>query len=100
MLKSQGLLESEDGSSIASSGGHRGQRLERLSERKKLHKLKRDHEQQESSKRKVLRLEEAQEKSSESDSEDRGRKKKENDKAAIDLDIQVKVINSQQCLYK
>uniref|UniRef100_A0A3B4AT61 Uncharacterized protein n=1 Tax=Periophthalmus magnuspinnatus TaxID=409849 RepID=A0A3B4AT61_9GOBI len=85
LLKSQGLLESEDG---ASSSGSRGQRMERLSERRKLHQLKRDHEQQESSKRKVLRLEEGQEDSSGSDTEDRGRQKKDKEKAGHDLDIQ------------
>ncbi|XP_055022793.1 probable ATP-dependent RNA helicase DHX34 isoform X1 [Boleophthalmus pectinirostris] len=85
LLKSQGLLESEDS---ASSSGTRGHRMERLSERRKLHQLKRDHEQQESTKRKVLRLEEGQEDSSGSDTEDRGRRNKDKDRAGHDLDIQ------------
>lgn len=87
LLKSQGLLESED-KDVASSSGDRGQRMERLSERKKLHQLKRDHEQQERSKRKVLRLEEGQEDSSGSDTEDRGRRKKDKESASKDTDIQ------------
>ncbi|XP_072309089.1 probable ATP-dependent RNA helicase DHX34 [Eucyclogobius newberryi] len=85
LLKSNSLLESEDG---ASSSGHRGQRMERLSERKKLHQFKRDHEQQESNKRKVLRLEEGQEDSSGSDTEDRGTRKKDKERAGHNLDIQ------------
>ncbi|CAL1571021.1 unnamed protein product [Knipowitschia caucasica] len=85
LLKTQGLLESED---KASSSGDRGQRMQRLSERRKLHQMKRDHEQQEGSKRKVLRMEEGQEDSSGSDTEDRGRKKKDKEGAGQNLDIQ------------
>uniref|UniRef100_A0A8C6SBM2 DEAH (Asp-Glu-Ala-His) box polypeptide 34 n=1 Tax=Neogobius melanostomus TaxID=47308 RepID=A0A8C6SBM2_9GOBI len=86
LLKSQGLLETEDKDSA--SCGDRGQRMERLSERRKLHQLKRDHEQQESNKRKVLRLEEGQEDSSGSDTEERGQRKKDKERAGQDMDIQ------------
>uniref|UniRef100_A0A3B5BCG6 DExH-box helicase 34 n=1 Tax=Stegastes partitus TaxID=144197 RepID=A0A3B5BCG6_9TELE len=87
LLKSHSLLESEDS---APSGGDRGQRRERLTERRKLHQLKRDHEQQEGSKRKVLRLEEGQdgEFSSGSDTEETGRKKKDKEGSGQNMDIQ------------
>lgn len=87
LLKSQGLLESED---IPPSSGDRGQRREKLTERRKLHQLKRDHEQQESSKRKVLRLEEGQDgdMSSGSDTEERGKRKKDKERGRHDMDIQ------------
>lgn len=85
LLKSHGLTESE---SSAPSDGDRGQRRERLTERKKLHQLKRDHERQEGTKRKVLRMDEGQEDglSSGSDSEAAGRSKKR--KQEQDVDIQ------------
>ncbi len=75
----------------ASSVGDRGQRLERLTERRKLHQLKRDHEQQESSRRKVLRMDEGQEGefSSGSDTEEAGRGKKDKERAGQSMDIQV-----------
>ncbi|XP_071372596.1 probable ATP-dependent RNA helicase DHX34 [Centroberyx affinis] len=87
LLKSHGLLESE---LSAPSGGDRRQRRERLTERRKLHQLKRDHEQQEGSRRKVLRLEEGQEGefSSGSDAEETGRGKKEKDGTGQNMDIQ------------
>lgn len=87
LLKSHGLLESEDNTP---SGGDRGQRMQRLTERRKLHQLKRHHELQESSKRKVLRLEEGQDEglSSGSDTEEKGRSKKDKERAAHDVDIQ------------
>lgn len=89
MLRSHGLLESEHS---ASSSGDRGKRRERLTERRKLHQLKRDHEQQESTKRKVLRLEEGQEGefSSGSDTEGASKGKKEKDKegSGQNMDIQ------------
>lgn len=90
MLKSHGLLESDCGSS---SDGDRGQRRERLTERKKLHQLKRDHEQQEGTKRKVLRLDEGQdeEHSSGSDTERAGRGKKDKEGTGQTVDIQVRV---------
>lgn len=86
LLKSHGLLESEDGG--APSGGDRGQRRERLTERRKLHQMKRDHELQEGSKRKILRLEECEDGvlSSGSDTEERGRGRKA--KGEQNLDIQ------------
>ncbi|XP_026195613.1 probable ATP-dependent RNA helicase DHX34 [Anabas testudineus] len=87
LLRSHGLLESEDSTP---SGGDRGQRRERLTERRKLHQMKRDHEQQEGSKRKVLRLEEGQdgEFSSGSDTEETGRRKKDKEKSEQNVDIQ------------
>ncbi|KAM4627481.1 putative ATP-dependent RNA helicase DHX34 [Polymixia lowei] len=87
LLRSHGLLESE---SSAPSGGDRGQRRERLTERRKLHQLKREHELQEGSRRKVLRLEEGQEGdgSSGSDAEDAGRGRKDKDRAGQNMDIQ------------
>ncbi|XP_029303031.1 putative ATP-dependent RNA helicase DHX34 [Cottoperca gobio] len=87
LLRSHGLLESQ---SSAPSGGDRGQRRERLTERKKLHQLKRDHEKQESSRRKVLRLDEGQdgEFSSGSDAEGAGRGKKDKEGAGQNMDIQ------------
>uniref|UniRef100_UPI0037E83A26 probable ATP-dependent RNA helicase DHX34 n=1 Tax=Semicossyphus pulcher TaxID=241346 RepID=UPI0037E83A26 len=87
LLRSHGLLESSHSSS---SSGDRGQRRERLTERRKLHQMKRDHEQQESSKRKVLRLDEGQEGefSSGSDREDAGRGKKDKEASGQNVDIQ------------
>ncbi|XP_040903077.1 probable ATP-dependent RNA helicase DHX34 [Toxotes jaculatrix] len=87
LLRSQGLLESEHG---APSDGDRGQRRERLTERRKLHQLKRDHEQQEGSRRKVLRLDEGQdgELSSGSDTEERGKGKKDKEGSGQNMDIQ------------
>uniref|UniRef100_A0A1A8BN18 DEAH (Asp-Glu-Ala-His) box polypeptide 34 n=2 Tax=Nothobranchius kadleci TaxID=1051664 RepID=A0A1A8BN18_NOTKA len=89
LLKSHGLLESEE---TAPSGGDRAKRRERLTERRKLHQLKRDHEQQEGSKRKVLKLEEGQDgelSGSGSDTEERGRGRKDKkDRKEQDVDIQ------------
>uniref|UniRef100_A0A3Q3FXM9 DEAH (Asp-Glu-Ala-His) box polypeptide 34 n=1 Tax=Labrus bergylta TaxID=56723 RepID=A0A3Q3FXM9_9LABR len=87
LLRSHGLLESEHSSS---SSGDRGQRRERLTERRKLHQMKRDHEQQESSRRKVLKLSEGQEGefSSGSDTEETGRGKKDKERSGQNLDIQ------------
>ncbi|XP_010737992.3 putative ATP-dependent RNA helicase DHX34 [Larimichthys crocea] len=87
LLRSHGLLESEHS---ASSSGDRGKRRERLTERRKLHQLKRDHEQQESTKRKVLRLEEGQEGefSSGSDAEGASKGKKDKEGSGQNMDIQ------------
>ncbi|XP_059187362.1 probable ATP-dependent RNA helicase DHX34 [Centropristis striata] len=87
LLKSHGLLESE---SSAPSGGDRGQRRERLTERRKLHQLKRDHEKQETGRRKVLRMDEGQdgEFSSGSDTEGASRGKKDKDESGQNIDIQ------------
>ncbi|XP_056139933.1 probable ATP-dependent RNA helicase DHX34 [Lampris incognitus] len=87
LLKSHGLLDSEHGTP---SGGNRGQRRERLTERRRLHQLKRDHELQEGSRRKVLKMEEGQEGegSSGSDAEDAGRGRKEKDGVKQNMDIQ------------
>ncbi|KAM9390572.1 putative ATP-dependent RNA helicase DHX34, partial [Salvelinus alpinus] len=59
LLRSHGLLEVLE--ERAPSGGERGQRRERLTERRKLHQLKRAHDLAEGGRRKVLRLEEGQE---------------------------------------
>ncbi|XP_041670248.1 probable ATP-dependent RNA helicase DHX34 [Cheilinus undulatus] len=87
LLKSHGLLESEYSSSSSSD---REKRRERLTERRKLHQLKRDHEQQESSRRKVLKLDEGQEGefSSGSDTEEAGRGKKSKEGSGQNVDIQ------------
>lgn len=76
----------------APSSGDRGQRRERLTERRKLHQLKRDHEQLEGSRRKVLRLEGGQEGelSSGSDTEEAGKGKKNKEESGQNVDIQVK----------
>uniref|UniRef100_A0A8K9Y0U3 DEAH (Asp-Glu-Ala-His) box polypeptide 34 n=1 Tax=Oncorhynchus mykiss TaxID=8022 RepID=A0A8K9Y0U3_ONCMY len=58
LLRSHGLLEVLE--ERAPSGGERGQRRERLTERRKLHQLKREHDLAEGGRRKVLRLEEGQ----------------------------------------
>ncbi|CAN9511628.1 unnamed protein product [Ophioblennius macclurei] len=85
LLKSHGLLEAEDGTSPPA--GDRGQRRERLTERRKLHQMKRQHELQEGSKRKVLRLEEGGA-SSGSGSESEGRSRGRKDKETQSVDIQ------------
>uniref|UniRef100_A0A8C7X127 DEAH (Asp-Glu-Ala-His) box polypeptide 34 n=1 Tax=Oryzias sinensis TaxID=183150 RepID=A0A8C7X127_9TELE len=81
------LLESQES---APSGGDREQRRKRFTEKKKLHQMKREHELQEGSKRKVLKMSEGQEGefSSGSDMEEKGKRKKEKDGAGHDLDIQ------------
>lgn len=87
LLRSHGLLESEYSSS---SGGDRGQRRERLTERRKLHQLKRDHEQQESTRRKVLKLEDGEFSSgSGSDTEGAGKGKNYKERSGQNVDIQV-----------
>ncbi|XP_068441833.1 probable ATP-dependent RNA helicase DHX34 [Clinocottus analis] len=87
LLKSHGLLESE---SSTPSGGDRVQRRQRLTERRKLHQLKRDHEEQETGKRKVLRMDEGQdgEFSSGSDAEGAGKGQKDKGGSGQNLDIQ------------
>lgn len=87
LLRSHGLLESEYS---ASSGSDHGKRRERLTERRKLHQLKRDHERQEGSRRKVLRLDEGQdgEFSSGSDTEGAGKGKNDKEGSGQDMDIQ------------
>ncbi|XP_034460896.1 probable ATP-dependent RNA helicase DHX34 isoform X2 [Hippoglossus hippoglossus] len=87
LLRSHGLLESQNRDA---SAGDRGQRRERLTERRKLHQMKRDHEKQENGKRKVLRLEEGQdgEMSSGSDTEEKGRGKKDKEGSGQNVDIQ------------
>ncbi|KAM9853793.1 putative ATP-dependent RNA helicase DHX34 [Aulostomus maculatus] len=89
LLRGHGLLESEHSTRPS---GDREQRRERLTERRKLHQMKREHEQQEGTKRKVLRLEEGQdgEFSSGSDTEEagRGKRKKDKDGSGQTVDIQ------------
>lgn len=89
MLRSHGLLESEGRDS---SKDDRGQRRERLTERRRLHQLKRDHEQSEGTRRKVLRLEEGQDEefSSGSDTEKASRGKKDKEGSGQSMDMQVK----------
>lgn len=94
LLKSHSLLESDVSTS---SDGDRGQRRERRTERKKLHQMKRDHEQQESTKRKVLKLDEGQDEfSSGSDTEKTGRGKKDKQGSGPNVDIQVNSVYSVQ----
>ncbi|XP_061575797.1 probable ATP-dependent RNA helicase DHX34 [Cololabis saira] len=87
LLKSHSLLESEE---RAPSGGDRKHRRERFTEKRKLHQLKRDHEQQEGSKRRVLRMDEGQNEdfSSGSDTEDKSKRKKGKGDTGQNLDIQ------------
>lgn len=90
MLRSHGLLESDFSTS---SDSDRGQRREKRTERKKLHQLKRDHEQQETTKRKVLKLDEGQDEfSSGSDTEKTGRGKKYKQASGPSVDIQVNLL--------
>ncbi|KAL0972695.1 hypothetical protein UPYG_G00193600 [Umbra pygmaea] len=84
LLRSHGLLEVLE--ERAPSGGGRGQRRERLTERRKLHQLKREHDLAEGGKRKVLRLEDGQEVDSGSDT-DQDRRGKEAT-GGQDVDIQ------------
>lgn len=94
LLKGHGLLESE---LSTTSEGDRGQRRERLTERKKLRQLKRDHEQQETTKRKVLKLDEGQDDfSSGSDTERTGRGKKDKQASGPSVDIQVNLVSRVQ----
>ncbi|XP_019717053.1 putative ATP-dependent RNA helicase DHX34 [Hippocampus comes] len=89
LLRSHGLLEEE---ADDDNRGDRQQRREHLTERRKLHQMKRDHEQQEGTKRKVLKMEEGQEGefSSGSDTEEpgRGRSRKKKAKDGAKMDIQ------------
>ncbi|KAJ8280280.1 hypothetical protein GJAV_G00052690 [Gymnothorax javanicus] len=87
LLKSHGLLEAEQS---APSWQDRRQRMQRFSERQKLHQLKRDHDLQEGTRRKVLRLEEGEEgvASSGSEGEESGRQRRSKDGAGQSVDIQ------------
>ncbi|KAM6973744.1 putative ATP-dependent RNA helicase DHX34 [Aplochiton taeniatus] len=84
LLRSHGLLEPQY---TAPSGGDRGQRRERLTERRKLHQLKREHDLSESGRRKVLRLEDGAdgEGSSGSDGEHGPRPKKDGREENVDI---------------
>lgn len=94
LLRGHGLLESE---LSTTSEGDRGQRRERLTERKKLRQLKRDHEQQETTKRKVLKLDEGQDDfSSGSDTERTSRGKKDKQASGPSVDIQVNLVSRVQ----
>ncbi|KAB5574991.1 hypothetical protein PHYPO_G00215530 [Pangasianodon hypophthalmus] len=86
LLRSHGLVEPEAGY-IAED---QAQRRKRLTERQRLHQLKREHELMENSHRKVLRLEEGLEQglSSDSDEEAAGSSKMDKDSVAQDVDIQ------------
>ncbi|KAJ3589989.1 hypothetical protein NHX12_007946 [Muraenolepis orangiensis] len=83
LLKSHGLLES---SAPPGGGGDRGQRRERLTERRTLHQLKREHDLTEGSRRKVLRLgEEGEESGSDADDD---KKSKDKNRPGQSTDIQ------------
>ncbi|CAL8363622.1 unnamed protein product [Merluccius merluccius] len=85
LLKSHGLLEA-----APPPAGERGQRRERLTERRKLHQLKREHDLTEGSRRKVLRLGEEGEGGSDSgsDAESTDRRTKDKDRPGQSTDIQ------------
>ncbi|KAG7269788.1 LOW QUALITY PROTEIN: hypothetical protein CRUP_033834 [Coryphaenoides rupestris] len=88
LLKSHGLLES---SAPPGGGGAvaRGQRRERLTERRQLHQLKREHELTEGGRRKVLRLGEGEEGSdSASDGDHDKRSSKDKNRPGQSTDIQ------------
>lgn len=89
LLRSHGLLE-EEGTGAATPE-ERKRRRERLMERHQLHQLKRDHDLQEGSRRKVLRLEERAAESSGSDEETAGRSGKDQKREGQSVDIQVRV---------
>ncbi|KAL7870640.1 hypothetical protein SRHO_G00081370 [Serrasalmus rhombeus] len=88
LLRSHGLLEPEKHS--VQLAQDRAQRRKRLTERQRLFQLKREHDLQEGSHRKVLCLEEGLEgePSSGSDGEGTGSGKKDKDSAGQDMDIQ------------
>lgn len=88
LLGSHGLLEAE---SSAPVGQDRQQRRERLGKRRRLHQMKRDHELQETGRRKVLRMgEEGGEPGSSGSEEEGGRgAKRDEDGASHAVDIQV-----------
>ena len=67
----------------------RKRRRERLTERHQLHQIKREHDLQEGSRRKVLRLEEGTEDTSGSDDETSGKKGKDKKADGQSVDIQV-----------
>ncbi|XP_041090388.1 probable ATP-dependent RNA helicase DHX34 isoform X3 [Polyodon spathula] len=83
LLRSHSLIDTE-GSSSSRQDSY--QRRQRHSERKQLHRLKREHEKQESGKRKVLRLE--GEESGSSSDEERGRGRNDRDSRTSAVDIQ------------
>ncbi|KAK3570644.1 hypothetical protein QTP86_024558, partial [Hemibagrus guttatus] len=87
LLRSHGLVEPES----YYVAENQAQRRKRLTEKQRLHQLKREHELTENSRRKVLHLEKGLEQglSSDSDEEAAGSSKKDKDSAAQDLDIQV-----------
>ncbi|XP_057203927.1 probable ATP-dependent RNA helicase DHX34 isoform X2 [Triplophysa rosa] len=85
LLRTHGLLEDDSGSRTGPQD--RAQRRERRTERQKLHQLKRDHDFQENTKRKVLRLEEGLEgdASSGSDDERTASNKRKKDEQTVDI---------------
>lgn len=87
LLRSHSLIDTEGNSSSRQDSY---QRRQRHGERKQLHRLKREHEKQESGKRKVLRLE--GEESGSSSDEERGRGRKD---SAVDIqDVKFKLRHS------
>ncbi|XP_048836938.1 probable ATP-dependent RNA helicase DHX34 [Brienomyrus brachyistius] len=87
LLGSHGLLEAESSTPM---GQDRQQRRERLGKRRRLHQMKRDHELQETGRRKVLRMDEGDGEpgSSGSEEEGSGRAKRDEAGASHNVDIQ------------
>ncbi|KAG7471156.1 hypothetical protein MATL_G00121320 [Megalops atlanticus] len=87
LLMSHGLLDRDES---APCWQDRQQRRVRHSERRKLHQLKRDHDLQEGTRRKVLKLEEGEEDAGSSGSEEEGagRGKRDKEGAGQGVDIQ------------
>ncbi|XP_015196359.2 probable ATP-dependent RNA helicase DHX34 isoform X1 [Lepisosteus oculatus] len=91
LLQSHGLLVVEES---APAWQDRGQRWQRLGERRRLHQLKREHETRESGRRKVLRLQEGEEEDSPGSSDQEectgaaGRGRTGKDTAVKGVDIQ------------
>ncbi|KAI5620331.1 putative ATP-dependent RNA helicase DHX34 isoform X1 [Silurus asotus] len=84
LLKSHGLVGSES----HYMAEDQAQRRKRLTERQKLHQLKREHDLKETSRRKVLHLDDGLEQGLSSDEEAAGSSKKNKDSEAQDIDIQ------------
>ncbi|KAI1893670.1 hypothetical protein AGOR_G00126090 [Albula goreensis] len=92
LLKSHGLLEADQGAPCRQD---RQQRRERHSERQKLHRLKRDHDLQEGTRRKVLRLEEGGEEGlGSSGSEGEESRKEQRDKGVDIQEVKFKLRHS------
>ncbi|XP_066540276.1 probable ATP-dependent RNA helicase DHX34 [Hoplias malabaricus] len=88
LLRSHGLLEQKEPPAPSAQG--RAQRRERFTERQRLYQMKREHDLQEGSRRKVLRLEDGLEAEQSSGSDGEGTASKSNNKDSMgkDMDIQ------------